>query len=103
MRLELLVVISHAGFRLKFARELTKAVVKAGAEAGIVFLGNSVFDIRQRVSPSLDDLRGVKLMAHRMSMTERGISQSEIADRISVIDDAALLDLLMMSEKSLCI
>jgi hypothetical protein len=103
MAFKLLIVVSSGGSRLDLAKRVAEEAAKLGAKAGIVFVGNSLYSLRRQAGDALVGLKGVAVMAHEMGLAERGIAASEIAGGARLIDDDELLDLMIGSEKSLCI
>jgi hypothetical protein len=100
---KLLIVVSSGGFRLGFAKRLAQGVIGLGAKCGIVFLGNSLYGLRQKPGSPLAGLEGAEIMAHGASLAERGIAAFEIVEGARQIGDDELLELMITSEKTICI
>ena len=103
MPFKLLIVVNSTGFRLDFAKKIAKAATDSRADVGIVFVGNSLYSLRKRACQSMKELEGVSLMAHEMSMAERGVQYADLAECAKIINDDELLDLMISSEKTLCV
>jgi sulfur relay (sulfurtransferase) DsrF/TusC family protein len=103
MPFKLLIVASCTGFRLDFAKQIAVATSKSSADAGIAFVGNSIYNLRKRATKSMKELEGISLMAHEMSMVERGIAKDELVVCVKMINDDELLELMISSEKTLCV
>ena len=103
MAFKLLIVVNSTGFRLSLAKKLAMEAVSLSATACIVFVGNSLYSLRETGGPPMVGIEGVAVMAHKMGLAERGISLSEIAKGARVINDDELLELMIESEKAICI
>ncbi len=102
---KLLIVVSSGDSRLAFAKKVAHEAARSGSKAGIAFVGNSLYRLRRDACQPIgeEDLEDVVLIAHDLSMVERGLGQSEIVPGVRLINDEELLELMVTSEKTLCI
>ncbi len=100
MPLKLLMVLGSDS-RLGFVAGLAEEALRSGQSVGVVFFGNSLYGLRLKGPP--EELEGASLFAHEGSMAERGITLKGLSGRTSIIGDDKLLDLMLSSEKTICI
>jgi predicted peroxiredoxin len=103
MPLKLLLVVGSSGSRLEFVGGLAEAAIRSGSSVVVVFFGNSLYGIMRKVRGELGWLEGVSLFAHEASLRERGIRPDELVGQPKPIGDGELLELMVSSERTLCL
>jgi sulfur relay (sulfurtransferase) DsrF/TusC family protein len=95
--------VSQTGPRFYFAYKVATTLNKNNG-IDIVLFGNGIYNIKYNFEDKIkkDDFKRIFFL-HKPSMVERGIKELEIPNNMILIDDDALLDLILMSEKTLCI